>query len=126
MKKLVLLASLVASGMFAACQHEAPTPSPAPRELPGLGSKPTPIEPTPVPTQLPTKSNTHEGGEIHPVIPTDAGTPLPGTEQPAPTGTVNPGPSAANVPSSGVETALFETPSETRQRRAASSTPTTT
>jgi hypothetical protein len=114
MKKLILLASLAASGMFAACQHEAPTPSPAPRELPGMGSKPTPIEPTPVPTQLPTKPHSHEGGEIHPVAPTDAGTPL-GTEQPSPTGTVNPGPSAANVPSSGVETALFETPDTTRR-----------
>jgi hypothetical protein len=110
MKKFVLLASLVASGMFAACQHDAPTPSPAPRELPGLGPKPTPVEPTPVPTPLP---HTPEGQT--PIVPVDAGTPLPGTAQPTPTGTVNPGPSASNAPSTG-DTALFETPQATRRQ----------
>jgi hypothetical protein len=106
MKKFILLASLVASGMFAACQHEAPTPQPAPRELPGMGGKPTPVEPTtPIPTQLPTKPRVNEGGETHAVVPTDAGTPLPGTAQPTPNGTVNPGPSA-----------LLESPDTTRRQ----------
>jgi hypothetical protein len=115
MKRFVLLASLTASGMFAACQHEAPTPQPAPRELPGLGPKPTPIEPTPVPTQLPTKPHTHEGGETHPIAPADAGTPLPGSEQPSPAGTVNPGPSASNTTGPG-PSAILETPETTRRQ----------
>jgi hypothetical protein len=115
MTKLILLASLAASGMFAACRHEAPTPQPAPRELPGLGPKPTPVEPTPVPTQLPTTPHTQEGGETHSIAPTDAGTPLPGSEQPSPTGSVNPGPSASNATGAG-PTALLETPDTTRRQ----------
>jgi len=99
MKKLILLASLAASGMFAACRHEAPTPQPAPKELPGIGGKQTPVEPTtPIPTQLPTRPHAHEGGETHAVVPSDAGTPLPGSEQPTPVGAVNPGPSAMLEP----------------------------
>lgn len=104
MKKLILLASLAASGMFAACQHEAPTPQPAPRELPPMGPAPTPVEPSPVPTQVPTTPHMH-GDEVQPVAPGDAGTPLPGTEQPTPAGGVNPGPSA-----------LLESPSDTRRQ----------
>lgn len=111
MKKFILLASLAASGMFAACQHEAPTsPQPAPRELPPMGPKPTPIEPTPVPTQLPTAPHTHEGGDTHAIVPTDAGTPQPGAEQPASSGTVTPGPSATGP------SALLETPDSTRRQ----------
>ena len=53
MKKLILLASLAASGMFAACRHEAPPRQPAPRELPPMGPRPRRVDPAPIPLGVP-------------------------------------------------------------------------
>ena len=55
MKKVVVLASLLASGMFAACRHPAPAPAqPAPRELPPVAQRPKRVDPAPVPLGVPT------------------------------------------------------------------------
>lgn len=78
-----------------------------------MGSPPAQVEPgTPLPTNGdPTASEARPAPEANPdqarpgsmqtrrheaplIPPADAGTPLPGTTMPAPTGTVNPGPSA--------------------------------
>ena len=75
MVKVVILASLAASGLFAACRHHAPTPQqPAPRELPPMGPRPTPVEPVPVPPiGVPSSSEPHSA----PAVTIDAGVPGP-------------------------------------------------
>jgi len=111
MSKLFVLATFAASVLFAACEHGAPQPGP--REMPAMGAAPTQVEPgTTMPSNGdPTASEARPAPEANPdqarpgsvqtrsheaplIPPNDAGTPLPGTTQPSPTGTVNPGPSA--------------------------------
>lgn len=114
MNKLGVWATFAACALFAACEHGQP----APREMPPMGARPTAVEPAPVPAGEPATTESAESGATAgtptgtearpttspmrhrgdgpiPVAPTDAGTPLPNTTQPAPaTGAVNPGPSA--------------------------------
>jgi hypothetical protein len=87
MKKVVVLASLVASGMFAACRHPAPTPAkPVPREAPPLAQRPKRIDPTPVPIGVPTTQGDHY--TVHarvdhdPLIGDDDETPQPSSVKP--------------------------------------------
>jgi len=55
MKKLVVVACLAASGIFAACRRPTPTPKqPVPRELPPMAQRPKRVDPLPVPLGTPT------------------------------------------------------------------------
>jgi hypothetical protein len=116
MSKLSVLATFAASVLFAACEHGAPQPGP--REMQPMSSPPTQVEPgTPMPSNGdPTASEARPAPGANPALPSsqarpggvqtrghdgpiaippaDAGTPLPGTALPSPTGAINPGPSA--------------------------------